>query len=41
MPDAFEVRYGFDPNNASDAAQDLNGDGYTNLEEYLSGRSPR
>jgi hypothetical protein len=37
MPDAFETRFGFDPNDASDAAQDADGDGYTNLEEYLNG----
>ena len=41
MPDAFETRYNLNPNNASDAAADYNGDGYSNLEEYLSGRSPR
>ena len=41
MPDAFETRYNLNPNNASDAAADYNGDGYSNLEEYFSGRSPR
>ncbi len=41
MPDAFETRYGLNPNNAADAAADYNGDGYSNLEEFLSGRSPR
>jgi uncharacterized protein YjdB len=41
MPDAFETRYNLNPNSAADAAADYNGDGYTNLEEFLSGRSPR
>ena len=41
MPDAFELRYNLDPENASDAAQDLDADGYKNLEEYLNGTRPR
>jgi pectate lyase len=41
MPDDFELRYGLDPHSAADASGDANGDGYTNLEEYLNGRSPR
>lgn len=41
MPDAFEVRYGLNPHSAADAAGDSNRDGYTNLEDYLNGRSPR
>lgn len=41
MPDAFEQRYGLSPRDASDATKDANGDGFTNLEAYLSGISPR
>jgi hypothetical protein len=41
MPDAFETRYNLNPSSAADAAVDSNGDGYTNLEEYLNGRAPR
>jgi hypothetical protein len=41
MPDAFESRYEFNPGNAADALQDTDGDGYTNLEEYVNGTRPR
>jgi len=41
LPDEFESRYGFDANNGSDAWRDSDGDGYTNLEEYLNGSNPR
>ncbi|MDO8480575.1 MAG: hypothetical protein Q7S65_02030, partial [Nanoarchaeota archaeon] len=34
MPDDWETRYGFDPNDASDAGVDSDNDGLTNLEEY-------
>ena len=40
MPDEWEKKYGLDPNDPSDAAQDADGDGYTNLEEYLNGTDP-
>jgi hypothetical protein len=40
MPDEWEKKYGLDPNDPSDAAKDLDGDGYTNLEEYLNGTDP-
>lgn len=40
MPDAWEIRYGLDPHNPADAAKDKDGDGYTNLEEYINGTSP-
>jgi hypothetical protein len=36
MPDEWELRYGLDPNNPSDGNGDLDGDGYTNVEEYLN-----
>ena len=41
MPDAWETRYGLDPSNPADAASDLNGDGYTNIEKYLNGLDPK
>ena len=40
MPDAWETRFGLDPNDASDAALDEDGDGVTNLEEFLAGTPP-
>lgn len=35
MPDDWEKQNGLDPGNPTDGKGDLNGDGYTNLEEYL------
>ena len=35
MPDDWEKRCGLNPNDPSDANADRDGDGYTNLEEYL------
>jgi len=35
MPDNWEMNHGLDPNDPSDASSDLDGDGYTNVEEYL------
>jgi hypothetical protein len=40
MPDAWETKYGLDPKIAADAAGDLNGDGYTNIEEFLYDLDP-
>jgi streptogramin lyase len=39
MPDGWEVQYGLDPL-INDASGDADGDGYTNLEEYNTGRVP-
>lgn len=39
IPDGFEAQYGLDPT-ANDAGGDLDGDGATNLEEYLAGTNP-
>jgi hypothetical protein len=36
IPDDWEVAHGLNPNDASDANGDYNGDGYTNLEKYLN-----
>jgi hypothetical protein len=35
MPDAWEVSHGWNPADASDGIKDEDGDGYTNLEQYL------
>lgn len=40
MPDAWERRHGLDPEDGDDHREDLDGDGYTNLEEYLNGTDP-
>ena len=40
MPNDWERRYGLDPNNAADAIRDLNGDGYTNIEDFINGLDP-
>jgi len=39
IPDAWERERGLNPSDASDAGKDRDGDGYTNLEEYLNGLS--
>jgi hypothetical protein len=36
MPDDWERRHGLNPDNPADGAQDGNGDGSTNVEEYLN-----
>lgn len=40
MPDAWEMKYGLNPNDAGDAVKDCNGDGYTNIEKYIHGIDP-
>lgn len=35
MPDSWETSHGLNPNSAADANGDRDGDGYTNIEEYL------
>jgi hypothetical protein len=40
MPDGWEVQYGLDPLDPSDADADNDGDGFTNLEEYVFGTDP-
>ena len=37
MPDQWEVAQGLNPNDATDGNEDQDGDGYTNIEEYLNG----
>jgi hypothetical protein len=41
MPDAWETTHGLNPMDASDASGDLNGDGYTNIEDLINGLDPR
>jgi len=40
MDDLFESTYGLDPNDPDDRDGDLDGDGKTNIEEYLEGMDP-
>lgn len=40
MPDAWERYQGLDPEDAADGRVDRDGDGYTNIEEYLNGSTP-
>ncbi|HSY25259.1 MAG TPA: hypothetical protein VK841_24205, partial [Polyangiaceae bacterium] len=37
MPDAWEIRYGLNPDSAADANGDFDGTGYTNIEKYING----
>lgn len=36
IPNTWEISHGLDPINPNDGNQDRNGDGYTNLEDYLN-----
>ena len=40
MPDDWETRYGLDAKDPTDAVEDTDGDGYTNIEEYVNGTRP-
>ena len=40
MPDAWEKARGLDPASAEDASGDRDGDGYTNIEEYINSLVP-
>jgi PKD repeat protein len=40
MPDSWETSHGLNPNDPADRNGDLDGDGYTNVEEYLNGTDP-
>ncbi|MEN3614120.1 hypothetical protein AAH979_31785 [Plantactinospora sp. ZYX-F-223] len=37
MPNAWEARYGLDPNSGADASGDFDRTGYTNIEKYVNG----
>ena len=41
MPNDWEKKYGFNPNDPADAAKDADGDGFTNLEEYKAETDPK
>ncbi|MDP7467540.1 MAG: hypothetical protein QGF25_04845 [Candidatus Woesearchaeota archaeon] len=41
LPDDFEVEFGFDPNDAADAILDADGDGVSNILEFLKNSNPR
>jgi hypothetical protein len=41
MPDEWELKYGLNPHDPSDAAGDLNGDGYSNIEKFIYGLDPK
>jgi hypothetical protein len=41
LPDDWEKKQGLDPSNPSDASGDLNGDGYTNIEDFINGLDPK
>jgi len=41
MPDAWESNYGLNPADAGDNIADTDGDGYTNIEEFLNATSPK
>lgn len=40
IPDWWAIKHGFDPEGGIDPLGDIDGDGYTNLEEYLNGTNP-
>ena len=40
MPDAWELAQGLDPNDPSDATGDLDGNGYTNIEDFINHDAP-
>ena len=41
IPDDWEVKFGLNPHDPADATQDANGDGYTNIEDFINGLDPR
>ena len=40
MPDQWENQHGLEPGDDSDGPKDADGDGYTNIEEFLNGTDP-
>jgi pectate lyase len=41
MPDEWEINHQLNPNDPSDHREDADGDGYTNIEEYLNTTDPQ
>lgn len=41
MPDEWEKAHRFDPHNPNDGSLDADGDGYTNVEEFLNNTDPK
>lgn len=41
LPDAVEIALGLDPRSGADAAEDADGDGISNLDEYLAGTNAK
>jgi len=41
LPDAWEKKHKLNPSDPSDASQDADSDGYTNVEEFLNSTDPR
>ncbi|TAK98151.1 MAG: polysaccharide lyase, partial [Verrucomicrobia bacterium] len=41
LPDDWEKAHGLNPSDPSDAAGDLNGDGYSNIEKFIYGLDPK
>lgn len=41
IPDVVELSWGLDPQNSGDAEGDMDGDGFSNLEEYLNNTDPK
>lgn len=40
IPDKWEIKFGLNPKDPTDANKDLNGGGYTNIEKYFNGINP-
>jgi hypothetical protein len=41
LPDDWEQKHGLNPKDSSDASGDSNGDGYTNIEDFINDLDPR
>ena len=40
LPDDWEKKHGLNLSDSSDAVRDTDGDGYTNIEEFINGTDP-
>ena len=41
MPNDWEIKYGLNPKDPSDARKDMSGDGYSNIEKFINGIDPK